>query len=748
MQGQTNFRLDARWKKSKMISKDLNIILVNAFREARNRNHEYIMVEHLIYALLEDGQTDKILQDVGVNTDEVKLSLDEYLENEIEKIPEELKIEPVQTAAFQRVMQKMLVHIQGAGKKEADKNDLLASLFEEDSSYGISLLRSYGVEKVDILEAITHNVGDMEAKTKKSGQKQKSYIDEFTVNLTELAVNKKIDPVVGRDEEIERMAHILCRRKKNNPILVGEPGVGKTAVVEGLALDIAEGRTPDVLKSARIFALDLGSLVAGTKYRGDFEKRLKGILTELEREDNVILFIDEIHMIVGAGSASGSSMDAANLLKPALASGKLRCIGATTFPEFKASFEKDRALGRRFQKLDVNEPTVEDSIKILEGLKKRYEDFHNVSYTAESLKAAVELTNKYVKDKKLPDKAIDAIDEAGAGYRLLPPCEERRVVDEADIEKVISKVTKIPQKSIEQDEGETLKNLESMLKSVVFAQDKAVSEVVKAVKRSKAGLSRADKPIGAFLFTGPTGVGKTEIAKQLAAALGSHFERYDMSEYMEKHAVSRLVGAPPGYVGFEQGGLLTEAVRKNPYAVILLDEIEKAHPDIANILLQIMDNASLTDNTGMKADFRNAIVIMTSNLGSNDAPVMGFAPNEEIRESEAVKSFFVPEFRNRLTAVVSFSPLSKETMILVVEKMLKELREFLEIKGVAISFDKKAKEYLAEKGYDPKMGARPLSGLIEREVKDALVDELLFGKLKNGGKVSVSFKKEGLFFKI
>lgn len=733
---------------SKMISKDLNIILVNAFREARNRNHEYIMVEHLIHSLLDDAQTEKILQDVGVNTDDVRAALDEYLENEIEKIPEELKIEPVQTAAFQRVMQKMLVHIQGAGKKEADKTDLLAALFEEDSSYGITLLRSYGVEKVDILEAISHRWDTEEPKIKKGGQKQKSYIDEFTVDLTELAKNKKIDPVIGRNEETNRMAHILCRRKKNNPILVGEPGVGKTAVVEGLALDIAEGRTPEVLKDARIFALDLGSLVAGTKYRGDFEKRIKGILTELEREDNVILFIDEIHMIVGAGSASGGSMDAANLLKPALASGKLRCIGATTFAEFKASFEKDRALGRRFQKLDVNEPSVEDSIKILEGLKNKYEDFHNVSYTVESLKAAVELTNKYIKDKKLPDKAIDAIDEAGAGYRLMPPSDERRVVDEADIEKVISKITKIPQKSIEQDEGEVLKNLESTLKSVVFAQDKAVAEVVRAVKRSKAGLSRADKPIGAFLFTGPTGVGKTEIAKQLAAALGSHFERYDMSEYMEKHAVSRLVGAPPGYVGFEQGGLLTEAVRKNPYSVILLDEIEKAHPDIANILLQIMDNASLTDNTGMKADFRNAIIIMTSNLGSNDAPVMGFAPNEEIRESEAVKSFFAPEFRNRLTAVVSFASLSKDTMILVVEKMLKELKEFLAAKGVVISFDKKAKEYLANKGYDPKMGARPLSGVIERDVKDALVDELLFGKLKNGGKVSVTYKKEALSFKI
>ena len=733
---------------SKMISKDLNIILVNAFREARNRNHEYIMVEHLIHSLLDDAQTEKILQDVGVNTDDVRAALDEYLENEIEKIPEELKIEPVQTAAFQRVMQKMLVHIQGAGKKEADKTDLLAALFEEDSSYGITLLRSYGVEKVDILEAISHRWDTEEPKIKKGGQKQKSYIDEFTVNLTELAKNKKIDPVIGRDEETNRMAHILCRRKKNNPILVGEPGVGKTAVVEGLALDIAEGRTPEVLKDARIFALDLGSLVAGTKYRGDFEKRIKGILTELEREDNVILFIDEIHMIVGAGSASGGSMDAANLLKPALASGKLRCIGATTFAEFKASFEKDRALGRRFQKLDVNEPSVEDSIKILEGLKNKYEDFHNVSYTVESLKAAVELTNKYIKDKKLPDKAIDAIDEAGAGYRLMPSSDERRVVDEADIEKVISKITKIPQKSIEQDEGEVLKNLESTLKSVVFAQDKAVAEVVRAVKRSKAGLSRADKPIGAFLFTGPTGVGKTEIAKQLAAALGSHFERYDMSEYMEKHAVSRLVGAPPGYVGFEQGGLLTEAIRKNPYSVILLDEIEKAHPDIANILLQIMDNASLTDNTGMKADFRNAIIIMTSNLGSNDAPVMGFAPNEEIRESEAVKSFFAPEFRNRLTAVVSFASLSKDTMILVVEKMLKELKEFLAAKGVVISFDKKAKEYLANKGYDPKMGARPLSGVIERDVKDALVDELLFGKLKNGGKVSVTYKKEALSFKI
>jgi ATP-dependent Clp protease ATP-binding subunit ClpA len=730
-----------------MISKELNIILVNAFREARSRNHEYIMVEHLIYSLLEDANIDKILQEVGVNTIEAKIALSEFLDNEIEKMPKDLKIEPVQTAAFQRVMQKMILQVQGAGKQEADKNDLLVALFDEEGSFGVMLIKSYGVEKVDILEAVTNFTPDTTQTQKKQAEK-KSYLNEFTTELVEQAKKGGIDPVVGRADEIERATLVLSRRKKNNPILVGEPGVGKTAVVEGLALKIAEESVPAPLRGAKIFALDVGSLVAGTKYRGDFEKRLKGVLAELEKEENVILFIDEIHMIVGAGSANGSSMDAANLLKPALGSGKLRCIGATTFAEYKSSFEKDRALGRRFQKIDVNEPSIEESYQIIEGLKKRYEEFHNVKYSPEALKAAVDLTNKYIKDKKLPDKAIDAIDEAGAAFRLLPATKQKRTVKEIDIEKIISKITKIPLKSMEKNELESLRELEKDLKGVVFGQDKAIEEVVKAIKRSKAGLTRVDKPIGSFLFTGPTGVGKTEVCKQLSSTLGIHFERFDMSEYMEKHAVSRLVGAPPGYVGFEQGGLLTEAVRKNPYCVVLLDEIEKAHPDIANILLQIMDNASLTDNTGMKADFRNVILIMTSNLGSSEAPVMGFAPNESARSDEAVKNFFTPEFRNRLTATINFAPLSRETMIKVVEKMLLELSIFLKQKNVEITFDKKAKEYLAEKGYDSKMGARPLGGLIEREVKDALIDELLFGKLAKGGKVAVGMKQGALVFKI
>lgn len=731
-----------------MISKELNLILVNAFREARNRNHEYIMVEHLIYSLLDVAGIDKLLLGIGVNTLEVKVALSEFLDNEIEKMPKDLKIEPVQTAAFQRVMQGMILQVQGAGKQEADRNDLLAALFDEEGSFGVMLIKSYGIEKVDVLEAISTFDAEPVAETPKKAAQKKSYLEEFTTELVALAKKGSIDPVVGRAEEIERATQVLCRRKKNNPILVGEPGVGKTAVVEGLALLIAANDIPAPLQNARIFALDVGSLVAGTKYRGDFEKRLKGVLSELEKEENVILFIDEIHMIVGAGSANGSSMDAANLLKPALANGKLRCVGATTFAEYKASFEKDRALGRRFQKIDVNEPSLEDCYKIVEGLKKRYEEFHNVKYTPEALKVAVDLTDRYIKDKKLPDKAIDAIDEAGAAFRLLPAAKQKKTVKETDIERIISKITKIPLKTMEKNDLDTLKELEGDLKKQVFGQDKAIEEVTRAVKRSKAGLTRADKPIGSFLFTGPTGVGKTEVSKQLASTLGIHFERFDMSEYMEKHAVSRLVGAPPGYVGFEQGGLLTEAVRKNPYCVVLLDEIEKAHPDIANILLQIMDNASLTDNTGMKADFRNVVLIMTSNLGSSEAPVMGFAPDEGIRGEEAVKSFFTPEFRNRLTATINFAPLARETMIKVVEKMLSELNSFLKQKNVEISFDKKAKEYLAEKGYDPKMGARPLGGLIEREVKDALIDELLFGKLTKGGKVTVGVKQGALTFKI
>lgn len=731
-----------------MISKELNLILVNAFREARNRNHEYIMVEHLIYALLDDAGIDKLLLEIGVNTLEVKVALSEFLDNEIEKMPKDLKIEPVQTAAFQRVMQGMILQVQGAGKQEADRNDLLAALFDEEGSFGVMLIKSYGIEKVDVLEAISNFEMEPTTDSPKKAERKKSYLEEFTTELVALAKKGDIDPVVGRADEIERATQVLCRRKKNNPILVGEPGVGKTAVVEGLALRIADNSVPAPLQNARIFALDVGSLVAGTKYRGDFEKRLKGVLAELEKEENVILFIDEIHMIVGAGSANGSSMDAANLLKPALANGKLRCVGATTFAEYKASFEKDRALGRRFQKIDVNEPSLEDCYKIVEGLKTRYEEFHHVKYTPEALKTAVDLTDRYIKDKKLPDKAIDAIDEAGAAFRLLAPTKQKRTVKEIDIERVISKITKIPLKTMEKNDLESLKELEGDLKKQVFGQDKAIEEVTRAVKRSKAGLTRADKPIGSFLFTGPTGVGKTEVSKQLAATLGIHFERFDMSEYMEKHAVSRLVGAPPGYVGFEQGGLLTEAVRKNPYCVVLLDEIEKAHPDIANILLQIMDNASLTDNTGMKADFRNVVLIMTSNLGSSEAPVMGFAPDEGIRGEEAVKSFFTPEFRNRLTATIAFAPLARETMIKVVEKMLGELGTFLKQKNVEITFDKKAKEYLAEKGYDPKMGARPLGGLIEREVKDALIDELLFGKLTKGGKVAVGVKQGALTFKI
>ncbi len=731
-----------------MISKELNLILVNAFREARNRNHEYIMVEHLIYALLDDANIDKLLLEIGVNTLEVKVALSEFLDNEIEKMPKDLKIEPVQTAAFQRVMQGMILQVQGAGKQEADRNDLLAALFDEDGSFGVMLIKSYGIEKVDVLEAISNFEMEPTTDSPKKAERKKSYLEEFTTELVALAKKGDIDPVVGRAEEIERATQVLCRRKKNNPILVGEPGVGKTAVVEGLALRIADNSVPAPLKNARIFALDVGSLVAGTKYRGDFEKRLKGVLAELEKKENVILFIDEIHMIVGAGSANGSSMDAANLLKPALANGKLRCVGATTFAEYKASFEKDRALGRRFQKIDVNEPSLEDCYKIVEGLKTRYEEFHHVKYTPEALKTAVDLTDRYIKDKKLPDKAIDAIDEAGAAFRLLAPTKQKRTVKEIDIERVISKITKIPLKTMEKNDLESLRELEGDLKKQVFGQDKAIEEVTRAVKRSKAGLTRADKPIGSFLFTGPTGVGKTEVAKQLASTLGVHFERFDMSEYMEKHAVSRLVGAPPGYVGFEQGGLLTEAVRKNPYCVVLLDEIEKAHPDIANILLQIMDNASLTDNTGMKADFRNVVLIMTSNLGSSEAPVMGFAPDEGIRGEEAVKSFFTPEFRNRLTATIAFAPLARETMIKVVEKMLGELGTFLKQKNVEITFDRKAKEYLAEKGYDPKMGARPLAGLIEREVKDALIDELLFGKLTKGGKVAVGVKQGALTFKI
>lgn len=736
-----------------MLSKSLNKLLVTTIREVKRRKHEYITVEHLIYAALFDSAVSEILKECGANIAQLKIQLDEYLAEEMEQIPAGVVSEPVQTQAFQRVMQSMLQHVQVSGKGEADQGDLLASLFEEEESYGIYLLRLQGIERVDILETISHSdIKEMSeeepsAEVENGEEKrEKSYLGEFARELVKEAENGRIDPIIGRADELERTIQILCRRKKNNPIFVGEPGVGKTAVAEGLALKIAEDDVPEILQGSRVYALDMGTLVAGTKYRGDFEKRLKGVIQEVQKSPKNILFIDEIHTLVGAGSSGNGAMDASNILKPALASGKMKCIGATTFAEYRNFFEKDRALSRRFQKIDVPEPSVEETIKILKGLKTKYEEHHRVKYPVSALKAAAELSERYINDRFLPDKAIDVIDEVGASFHQLPKSRARSSVTKHDIERVVSMIARIPIKEAGADEKERLRTLELDLKHKVYGQDKAIDVLAKAIKRSKAGLAAPTKPLGSFLFAGPTGVGKTEVSKQLAVQLGINFERFDMSEYMEKHTVSRLIGAPPGYVGFEQAGLLTEAIRKHPHTVLLLDEIEKAHPDLLGILLQVMDNASLTDNNGVKADFRNVILIMTSNVGATESNVMGFNSVQENRSDEAVKRYFTPEFRNRLDAIVQFAPLAKEVMVDIVEKFIDEIEQQLEERHITIELDEKAKEYLAEEGYSPEFGARPLGLVMQEKLKDPISDEILFGKLEKGGKVLVTFADDALHF--
>lgn len=726
-----------------MLSKGLNKLLIGAIREVKRRQHEYITVDHLIYASLFDGAVVSILVSVGADIERLKGELDAYLTKEIETAPVGAITEPVQTLAFQRIMQSMLVNVQGANKGKADQGDLLASIFEDKTSFGVYLMRVQGIERVDILEAISHGeVIDESPKPVEAEQKQKTTLESFSTELVGEAKEGKIDNLIGRDNELMRTMQVLCRRKKNNPILVGEAGVGKTAIAEGLALKIAKGEVPEILKESEIYALDLGAMVAGTKYRGDFEKRLKAVLGDLESKPNAILFIDEIHTLIGAGSSGSGAMDASNILKPALASGKIKCIGATTHNEYRTHFEKDRALTRRFQKIDVNEPSVEDAIKILTGLKDRYEDHHGIKFPPSVIKHAVELAHKHINDRFLPDKAIDVIDEIGASFHL--KSHNRKSATVADVKEVVSRIAGVPLEVASADENK-LASFEKDLKSVVFGQDSAIEAISKAIIRSRAGLSHPNRPAGSFLFTGPTGVGKSEVAKQTAKLLGINFERFDMSEYMEKHAVSRLLGAPPGYVGFDQGGLLIEAIRKKPNTLLLLDEIEKAHPDLLNVLLQVMDNATLTSSTGTKADFRSVLIVMTSNLGANETPVMGFGEARS-NAGDAIKNFFAPEFRNRLDAVVEFAPLSKDTMIFVVEKFVAQLQEQLTAKSVTIELDAKAKEYLAENGYDSKMGARPLNLLIQEKISDKLASELLFGKLKNGGKVAISANDDELIF--
>ena len=713
------------------ITENLKKILAEIINETKRRKNEYITIDHAFYVLLKNREIKEILEDVGVEVDYVRRGLDYYLDRYIEKVP--VAVNPSETMAFHKATERMINHLEGIKKPVADEIDFFISLLEDETSYTSQLLKEFGIEKVEIVEYVTE-IKDIEKEIEDLNEK-KSMLEEFTTELTKEAEN--FDDVIGREKEIDRVIQILARRKKNNPVLVGEPGVGKTAIVEGLAKKIATKKVPQVLKDKKIYSLDMGSLIAGTKYRGEFEKRIKAVLKELKKENEPILFIDEIHMIVGAGAAGDSKMDVANLLKPALAKGEIRCIGATTYEEYKNHFEKDKALNRRFQKIDIKEPSIEDTVKILKGLKSKYEEFHKVRYSEEAIKNAAILAKKYLREKFLPDSAIDLIDEAGAKFKI----KGKKLITKSDIEGIVANIANIPKENASGNEIEKLRNLENNLNKKVFGQQKAIKELVKVIKRKKAGLTREDKPIGSFLFVGPTGVGKTEIAKQLAFIFGINFLRFDMSEYQEKHSVAKLIGSPPGYVGYEKGGLLTEAIRKNPHTVLLLDEIEKAHPDIVQILLQVMDNATLTDNDGRKADFRNVILIMTSNLGVGEGNKPGFMQEMSEFKEEAVNRFFAPEFLNRLDAIVRFKPLSKESVMMVVDKFIDELQERLNSKKVKISMTKRAKDALAKKGYSPSLGARPLARVIEENIVEPLSDEILFGVLKNGGDVKIDYIK-------
>ncbi|MDA3907606.1 MAG: ATP-dependent Clp protease ATP-binding subunit ClpA [Sulfurimonas sp.] len=716
-----------------MISTNLNDIFQKSILYAKELRHEYLTIEHVFYLLLNSKDGAEIIQTCGGDVQKMKESLHDYILKNIDTLPDNIKQDPYESVALSRLIDNMIKHIQSAQQPSADIGDLLAALYDEEHSFSYILLNEYQISRLDILELISHY------DTNSISENSESFLDKYCINLLNKAKEGKIDPVIGRDSEIKRVVQILCRRKKNNPILVGEAGVGKTAIAEGLALNISSGNVPDIIKDAELFGLDLSALLAGTKYRGDFEKRLKGVMDELKSHPNAILFIDEIHTLIGAGATSGT-MDAANQLKPALASGELKCMGATTFAEYRNGFEKDKALSRRFSKIDVDEPSVKTSYKILKGLKSRYEKHHNVTYTNEALKNAVELSKRYITDRFLPDKAIDIIDETAASFHLKKS--KKRKVTAYDVEKTISSIIGISGSKVTKDETASLINLESDLKQRVIGQERAIMEVAKAIKISKAGLTPQNKPIASFLFSGPTGVGKTELAISLSKTLSVNFERFDMSEYMEKHALSRLVGAPPGYVGFEQGGLLTEAIKKHPYTVLLLDEIEKAHPDLVNILLQIMDSATLTDNNGYKANFQNVILIMTSNIGASARNVMGFNKDESISQNEELKSFFTPEFRNRLDAIVDFEQLSLETIKDIVLKFINELNLDIKKKKITVTISPKAKDYIAESGYSKEMGARPLKRFIQDNITNKLSDEILFGKLKNGGKVEVGFNKK------
>ena len=723
-----------------MISIALNEVFKNSMQYAKENSHEYLTIEHIFWSILQSNEGRYTLQTLDVDPDKLSREIVEHIETSIPSIDE--TVEPFETMALSKAINDMMIQIHSSGRKEASIGDMLASIFLQENSYALYLMKKEGIERVDILEVISHqNMDNITVEDKKS---EETMLEQFTIELVELSKSGKIDPVIGRDSEIERVMQTLCRRKKNNPLLVGEPGVGKTAIAEGLALQISEGKVPEVLKESQIFALDMGSLVAGTKYRGDFEKRLKGILTELKQIDNAIMFIDEIHTMVGAGSTSGGSMDAANILKPALARGDIKCIGATTFAEYRNFFDKDKALSRRFAKIDVDEPSVEDTMLILQGIKHKYEDYHSIKFSDKSLQRAIDLSVKYLHDKFLPDKAMDIIDEVGAHFMLR--AQEGVIITPKDIDESVSKMLKLPSTVIGQEDTAKLETLKSDLGSKIVGQKQAIVEIERAIKRSYAGLNKANTPIGSFLFVGPTGVGKTALAMELADTMHVHFERLDMSEYMEKHSISRLIGAPPGYVGFEHGGLLTDMIKKHPHTILLLDEIEKAHPDIMNILLQVMDGAKLTDNNGMVSDFKNVILIMTSNIGTKEANVMGFTKDNSGKTENALKEFFTPEFRNRLSATVHFNPLSIDDLTIIVGHEAKRLNRQMSEKKIEIKLTKGAKRYLAKEGYDERYGARHIARVIDEKVKEALVDEILFGSLTKGGSVKVSFKNEKLIF--
>ena len=742
-----------------MIAQELEVSLHMAFVEARQARHEFITVEHLLLTLLDNPSAAEVLRACAVNIDDLRKTLTNFISDNTPTVPGTNEVDTQPTLGFQRVIQRAIMHVQSAsnGKKEVTGANVLVAIFGEKDSHAVYYLHQQGVTRLDVVNFISHGVRkDQQSDSQKTpegadegqqeGQTKESPLDQFTQNLNKLAAEGKIDPLIGRESEVERVIQTLCRRRKNNPLLVGEAGVGKTAIAEGLAWRVTQGDVPEVLQNAVVYSLDMGALLAGTKYRGDFEQRLKAVLKQLKDQPQAILFIDEIHTLIGAGAASGGTLDASNLLKPALSSGAMKCIGATTFSEYRGIFEKDAALSRRFQKIDVPEPSVEQTIEILKGLKSRFEEHHSVKYALGALQAAAELSAKYINDRHLPDKAIDVIDEAGAAQRILPKNKQKKTITRAEVEDIVAKIARIPPASVSSDDRGKLKSLDRDLKSVVFGQDPAIDALAAAIKMARSGLGKPDKPIGSFLFSGPTGVGKTEVAKQLAYILGIELIRFDMSEYMERHAVSRLIGAPPGYVGFDQGGLLTEAITKKPHAVLLLDEIEKAHPDVFNVLLQVMDHGSLTDNNGRKADFRNVIIVMTTNAGAEimGKATIGFTTQRQQGDEMAdIKRLFTPEFRNRLDAIVSFRTLDEEIILRVVDKFLLQLESQLSEKKVEVTFTDALRKHLAKRGFDPLMGARPMQRLIQDTIRRALADELLFGRLVEGGRLTVDVDDAG-----